>query len=103
MGQIDGVDFVTEGIITLKRVLDICKQYLKEPMILLTLCKEKDAASLLAAFLIEKATDINIYFGMAANSAHEGTDIDFQTKLSLIKQLEECMELMHKNTKISFC
>lgn len=103
MGQIDGVDFVTEGIITLKRVLEICKQYLKEPMILLTLCKEKDAASLLAAFLIEKATDINIYFGMAANSAHEGTDIDFQTKLSLIKQLEECMELMHKNTKISFC
>jgi hypothetical protein len=103
MGQIDGVDYVTEGIITLKRVLDICNQYLENTMILLTLCREKDAASLLALFLIEKATDINIYFGMAANSAHEGTQIDFQTKLSLIKELEECLIRMHKSTKISFC
>lgn len=103
MGQIDGVDFVTEGIITLKKVLEICNQYLEDSMILLTLCNQKDAASLLSLYLIEKATDINIYFGMAANTAHEGTDIDFQTKLSLIKQLEECMLQMHKNIKISFC
>ncbi len=103
MGQIDGVDYVTEGIITLKRVLEICNQYLEEPMMLLTLCEQKDAASLLSRFLIEKATDVNIYFGMAANSAHEGTDIDFQTKLSLIKLLEESLTRMHKNIKISFC
>lgn len=103
MGQIDGVDYVTEGIITLKRVLAICNQYLEDPMILLTLCNSKDAASILALCLIEKATDINIYFGMAANSAHEGTEIDFQTKLAIIKQLEECLIRMHKNAKISFC
>lgn len=103
MGQIDGVDYVTEGIITLRRVLDICYQYLEDPMILLNLSKHKDPATLLSSFLIEKATDINIYFGMAANSAHEGTDIDFATKLSLIKQLEDCLIRMHKNTKISFC
>lgn len=103
MGHIDGVDYVTEGIITLKRVLEICNQYLENPMMLLTLCKQKDAASILSSFLIEKATDINIYFGMAANSAHEGTDIDFQTKLLLIKQLEECLTRMYKHIKISFC
>lgn len=103
MGQIDGVDFVTEGIITLKKVLEICNQYLVDPMTLLSLIGQKDAASLLAMFLIEKATDINIYFGMAVNMAHEGTDIDFQTKLSLIKQLDECLIQMNKNTKISFC
>jgi hypothetical protein len=83
-GKIDGVDFVTEGIITLKKVLEIIQDYMENPMILLELCNQKDAASLLSIFLIEQATDINIYFGMASNSAHEGTDIDFQTKLSLI-------------------
>jgi serine/threonine protein phosphatase PrpC len=103
MARIDGVDYVTEGIITLKRVLEICNQFLEDPMMLLTLCNQKDAASLLSIYLIEKTTDINIYFGMAANTAHEGTDIDFQTKLSIIKQLEECLIRMHKNTKISFC
>ncbi|MDD3172703.1 MAG: SpoIIE family protein phosphatase [Herbinix sp.] len=103
MAQIDGVDYVTEGIITLKRVLEICNQYIDNPMTLLTLCQQKDAAALIAIILIEKATDINIYFGMAANSAHEGTDIDFQTKLAVIKQLEETLLSMHKNAKISFC
>lgn len=103
MGRIDGVDYVTEGIITLKRVLEICNQYLEDSMILLTLSRQTDAASLLSLFLIEQATDINIYFGMAANIAHEGTDIDFQTKLSLMKQLEESLLRMNKKVKVSFC
>ncbi len=103
MARIEGVDYVTEGIITLKKVLEICNQYMEDPMILLFLSKQKDAASLISLLLIEKATDINIYFGMAANTAHEGTDIDFKTKLSLIKQLEDCLLRMHKNIKISFC
>jgi len=103
MARIEGVDYVTEGIITLKRVLEICYEYLEDPMMLLSIYQQRDAASLIAIELIEKATDINVYFGMAVNSAHEGTEIDFQTKLALIKQLEEALLQMHKNVKISFC
>jgi Serine phosphatase RsbU, regulator of sigma subunit len=103
MAHIDGVEYVTEGVITLKRVLEQCMHFLEDPMILLTLCKQKDAASRLSMLLIEQATDVNIYFGMAANASHEGTDIDFDTKLSLIRQLEECLNRMGKHTKISFC
>jgi hypothetical protein len=40
---------------------------------------------------------------MAATEAHEGTEFDFQVKLSLIRQLEECLRQMDKNVKISFC
>ena len=103
MSRMENVDYVTEGVITLKKVLELCRAYTKDPLRLLGFCTKKDAASVLATLLIETATDINIYFGMAANDAHEGTEFDFQAKLSLIKQLEECLQQMQKNVKISFC
>lgn len=103
MAKIEGVDYVTEGIITLKKVVEFSMSFLENPMNCLNIYKSNDGASALAILLIEEATDINIYFGMSENSAHEGTDIDFHTKLALIKQLEECLNKMGKGVKISFC
>ena len=103
MYRMENVDYVTEGVVTLKKVLELCRRHLADPLGLLELRRKKDAASVLARVLIETATDVNIYFGMAANEAHEGTEFDFQVKLSLIRQLEECLRLMDKNVKISFC
>ena len=101
--RMENVDYVTEGVVTLKKVLELCRRHLADPLGLLELRRKKDAASVLARVLIETATDVNIYFGMAANEAHEGTEFDFQVKLSLIRQLEECLRQMNKNVKISFC
>lgn len=103
MASIEGVDYVTEGIITLKKVVELIQKFLENPIYCLNISKSKDPASLLALLLIEEATDVNIYFGMAENTAHEGTDIDFDTKLAVIKQLEECLIRMGKSVKISFC
>ncbi|MDD4715126.1 MAG: SpoIIE family protein phosphatase [Oscillospiraceae bacterium] len=103
MGRMEDVDYVTEGVITLKKVLELCEEFEKNPLKLLSFCQKKDAASVLASILIEQATDVNIYFGRAANLAHEGTDIDFQTKLNLIRQLEELLQRMGKYVKISYC
>ena len=103
MYRMENVDYVTEGVVTLKKVLELCRRHLTDPLGLLELRRKKDAASVLARVLIETATDVNIYFGMAANEAHEGTEFDFQVKLSLIRQLEECLRQMNKNVKISFC
>jgi len=103
MASIEGVDYVTEGIITLKKVVELIKSYSKNPMDCLNISKSKDPASLLTLLLIEEATDVNIYFGMSENIAHQGTDIDFDAKLALIKQLEECLSKIGKSVKISFC
>lgn len=103
MSSIEGVDYVTEGIVTLKKVVELILKFSKNPMYCLNISKSKDPASLLALLLIEEATDVNIYFGMSENVAHQGTDIDFDTKLALIKQLEECLNKIGKSVKISFC
>jgi len=103
MASIQGVDYVTEGIITLKKVVELIQNYLENPMYCLNISKSKDPASVLALLLIEGATDVNIYFGMSENAAHQGTDIDFDAKLALIKQLEEFLSKMGKSVRISFC
>jgi len=103
MSRMENVDYVTEGVITLKKVLELCRTCLADPLALLEFSRKKDAASVLARLFVETATDINIYFGMAANEAHAGTGFDFQVKLALIRQLEECLRELRKNVKISFC
>lgn len=103
MASIEGVDYVTEGIITLKKVVELIQSYSKNPMDCLNISKSKDPASLLTLLLIEESTDVNIYFGMSENIAHQGTDIDFDVKLALIKQLEECLNKIGKSVRISFC
>jgi len=83
--------------------VELIQNHSKNPMCCLNISKSKDPASLLALLLIEVATDVNIYFGMSENLAHQGTDIDFDAKFALIKQLEECLNKMGKSVKISFC
>jgi hypothetical protein len=69
----------------------------------LDLKKGRDGAALLSTLLIEEATDISIYFGTTVNLAHSDTEIDFDTKLGLIKQLEEYLEQMGKSVHLSLC
>lgn len=103
MSAIKGVDLVTEGVITLKKVVELCGEFICSPLVLLNMKRKRDGASQLAVLLIEEATDINIYFGTTVNLAHSGTEIDFNTKLTLIKQLEEYLEQMGKRVNLSLC
>jgi len=103
IASIEGIDLVTEGVITLKNVVDICSEFIEDPFILLNIKKRKDGAALLALLLIEEATDINIYFGTTVNLAHTGIEIDFDAKLTLIKQLAVYMEKMGKKVHLSLC
>jgi len=103
MATIEGIDLVTEGVITLKIVVELCDQFIHDPSVLLDLKKRQDGAALLATLLIEEATDISIYFGTSVNLAHSDTEIDFNTKLTLIKQLEAYLEQMGKRVNLSLC
>ena len=77
------------------------KAYLEQTFLYVR--KKRDGASRIASMLIEEATDINIYFGTTVNLAHTGTEIDFDAKLALIKQLHEFLEPMGKKVHLSLC
>lgn len=105
MAKIEGVDLVTEGIITLKNIPKLIHEYEKNAIILLELEKRKDGAAMLTRMLIEDATDINIYLGNAVNHSHQedGSGIDIVSKLKLVQEIGESLEKIGKKVKISMC
>ncbi len=102
--SIEGVDLVTEGVITINKVLEYADNYLKQNDLYLTWFYKIDGASQIARYLFEQATDINFFVGCAINNAHQGEDtgINFTTKMHLIDELAKKLKLMGKNVKVTY-
>ena len=104
IAKIEGVDLVTEGVITINRVLEYARDYLGENKCYETWGFKKDGASLISRLLFEEATDINFYVGRAVNPAHQNPDlpINFNIKMNLVTELSECLRQMGKRIKVSY-
>ncbi len=102
---IEGVDLVTEGVITLEKVLNIAKQYSVTSNISLDLRNKIDGASMIAKILFEESTDINFFIGNAINPVHDDSNshISYTIKLGIIRELEKILSNMGKNVKVSMC
>ena len=101
---IEGVDLVTEGVITVNRVLEYAKDYLGKNKHYEHWGFKKDGASLICQLLFEEATDINFYVGRAVNPAHQNPDlpINFNIKMNLVDELSQCLKKMGKKIKVSY-
>ena len=104
IAYIDGVDLVTEGVITVNRVLEYAKDYLQENKHYEHWSMKRDGASLICRLLFEEATDINFFVGRAINPAHQNPDlpISFSIKMNLVKELSDCLKKMGKRIKVSY-
>ncbi len=102
--KIEGVDLVTEGVVTISRVLEYAKDYLKNNDSYSEWISKKDGASLIARMLFEEATDINFFVGRAINPAHQNTNlpIGFSIKMRLVEELADCLQKMGKRIKVSY-
>ncbi len=104
IAEIEGVDLVTEGVITINRVLEYAKDYLGENEHYETWNFKRDAACRISRLLFEEATDINFYVGKAVNPAHQNPDlpINFNIKMNLVDELSKCLKQMGKRIKVSY-
>ncbi len=104
MAKIEGVDLVTEGIITINKVLSYAKDYSSENLLYAQWSVKKDAASCISRLLFEEATDINFYVGKAVNPAHQNPNlpINFNIKMQLIEELSQYLEKIGKKIKVSY-
>ena len=104
IAEIDGVDLVTEGVITVNKVLEYAKDYLGDNKFYEHWSFKRDGASLISRLLFEEATDINFYVGRAINPAHQNPDlpINFSIKMNLVSELSECLKKMGKRIKVSY-
>ena len=102
IGHIDGIDLTTEGVITLRRLLELAEKYNSTSDLSPKYYDEKDGASLLANLLFEQATKVNFLVGQSANIAHKGLPIDITMKLKLVEKLAENLRKMGKQVEIEY-
>lgn len=102
--KIEGVDLVTEGVITISRVLEYAQSYLEENERYGEWGVKKDGASQIARLLFQEATDINFYVGRAMNPAHQNPNlpINFNIKMRIVDQLAEALKKMGKTINVSY-
>ena len=106
MAEIEGLDLVTEGVLTLGRALKLLKRYENDEFDA-DFFDELDAAngaSRLAKLIIEECTGLNLFVGTAMNEAHQDTELtfDLSMRMNLVEQLAAVAEKMGKQFTITY-
>ena len=100
IATIQGIDLVTEGVLTLSRTVELLQEYLDHETDSFYFKKldEKNGAAMLAKILLEECTTLNLFIGTAINPAHQnpGLPSDLSIKLKLIDKLCGLMERLGK-------
>ncbi|MCQ1530860.1 SpoIIE family protein phosphatase [Lutispora saccharofermentans] len=99
IAYIAGIDLVTEGIITLNKVLKNLKDINKGAMEQYNLIyRYNDGASKLTRMLLDRCTHINLYIGRAVNPAHKKQEFSdaLGIKTEILELLAEKLDLFGK-------
>ena len=107
IAYMDGVDLVTEGVLTLNRVLQLLRRYVKNETVSEEFFQELDkpnGGSMVAKVLIEDCTEVHLYVGKAINSAYQnpGLPFDLGIRQNLVEQLGRVIEEMGKTVVVTY-
>lgn len=107
IAYIDGIELVTEGVLTLNRVLHLLKRYVKNESVGEDFFCELDkpnGGSMVAKMIIEDCTELHLYVGKAINSAYQnpGLPFDLGIRQNLVEQLKNTVENMGKPVTVTY-
>ncbi|MDN5277131.1 MAG: hypothetical protein PWR01_1096 [Clostridiales bacterium] len=101
--KIDGIDLVTEGVLTLSRTIDIIRCYASDKVRYkdLKILRGQDGAAKLAHILIENCTHLRMFIGRAMNPAHQNPNfpVNLSIKFKLLEELAELMRSLGKTVE----
>ena len=106
LAKIEGIDLVTEGVLTLTRTLQLMRRYLNEDInedFFLELDKE-NGGSQIAKTIIEECTELHLYVGRRINEAHQNPSLpfDLSIRMNLITQIQDVVKKMGKKVYIQY-
>lgn len=107
IAYMDGIELVTEGVLTLNRVIHLLKRYVKNETVSEDFFLELDkpnGASMVTKMLIEDCTELHLYVGKAINSAYQnpGLPFDLGIRQNLVEQLKHTVEDMGKPVTVTY-
>lgn len=103
--SIEGIDLVTEGVLTLNRVIEmlapcVTRQPLDESFF--EKLDQDNGAALIATSIFEECTHLQLIIGQAMNSAYDNPDIstELPSRTQLIKKLMETVKALGKTVSV---
>ena len=107
IAYMDGIDLVTEGVLTLNRVLQLLRRYVKNETVSEDFFEELDkpnGASMVAKMIIEDCTEVHLYVGKAINSAYQnpGIPFDLGIRQNLVEQLKTTIAEMGRKVDVIY-
>jgi hypothetical protein len=104
IAYMDGFDLVTEGVLTLGKVLEKIKKYGQPCYEEAINLNEYDGSSLLTNLLMENSTHINFYVGKAVNPAHQNPNFpaSFNIKQKIIDGIINELMKSGKEVKVAY-
>lgn len=102
MSEIKGIDLVTEGLLTLEKLVDYYDDFQEDRIYFNQIIKKKDGAAELFRVLFAEATEINFFFGNALNDNYTSLHIDREKKKKMALELIDHLKAEGKKVKICF-
>lgn len=106
MATMEGLDLVTEGVLTIGSALDLLHRYENDEFdeAFFDALDAENGAAKLARLLIEECTDLNLFVGKALNPAHQNSNLpfDLSVRMNLVEQLKDCAERMGKHVTVKY-
>lgn len=102
VGYINGIDLVTEGVLTIRKATDKLEQVREATD--LQFLYEEDGASKLAKTLYEDCTHITFIIGRAINPAHQNPDFpnELSIKLYVLNELKNILIKLGKMVEVEY-
>ena len=106
IASLEGVDLVTEGVLTLNRCANMLEQYNKGDLTdkFFDSLDADNGAAMIARILVEECTDLHMFVGQAMNAAHQnvGLPFDLSIRMRLVDKIRQECEKMGKNVTVKY-
>jgi len=103
IGYIEGIDLVTEGVLTIQRCLHMLETFKVTPKSHNDVMGN-DGASLLFKLLLFESTHIDFWLGKAINQAHQHSDFpnELSIKMTLVNKFADVLRSLGKVVRIRY-
>lgn len=106
IANMDGIDLVTEGVLTMSRALEYARQYIESTGEMKSTAdmNRSDGASRLARLLLKESTSVHFFAGRAINPAHQNPEfpVNLGIKLKLVEDMTQCLRRMGKQVTVEY-
>lgn len=104
--KMEGMDLVTEGVLTLSRALALMKYYVDGEIneVFFDELDKENGGSMIAKRIIEDCSILNLFVGKAVNEAHQNPGLPFNLsiRMNLVDQIKEAALKMGKEVNIKY-